>query len=378
VPQTKVIAAQDSFGALLALQSALAGDVTLFIASEPKDELTPKAFNLADEYQDVALIIETSGSTAKPKRVALSREALLASANASAERIGGSGQWLLALPTNYIAGAQVLIRSIVAETQPVMLNTSVPFSAEGFANLAALMTGDKRFTSLVPTQLVRLDQAAEVNDFVLKQLQSFDAILVGGQATDSHLLSRLRNKGVNLVTTYGLSETAGGCVYDDSPLGGVTLRIREELIEISSPTLANGYLQGGPSDAFFDEAGTRWFRTTDLGEISNGSLRVLGRADRVFISGGVKTSLDEVEAVTKTIPGVVRSAAVALRDDDWGERAAVIYVGSPEVADELAGVVLANLGPAANPVRVIRVDEIPKLANGKTDYRAITNYFESA
>ncbi len=378
MPLTKIVAAQDTFGALLALQSALAGEVTLFIAAEPKHELTAAAYSLADEYENVALIIETSGSTASPKRVALSREALLASANASAERLGGSGQWLLALPTNYIAGAQVLLRSIVADTQPVMLNTNVPFTAEGFARLAALMTGEKRFTALVPAQLARLSVAAEADPFVLTQLQSFEAILVGGQAIDAALLRGLRNLGVNLVTTYGLSETAGGCFYNSQPLRGVTARIRDGLIEISSPTLANGYLQGGTSDAFFEDENQRWFRTTDLGEMVEGRLRVLGRADRVFISGGIKTSLDEIEAVTKSLAGVVQSAAVALRDAEWGERAAVIYIGSPEVADDLAGLVLANLGPAANPVRVIRVDDIPKLPNGKTDYLGITKFFETA
>jgi O-succinylbenzoic acid--CoA ligase len=240
------------------------------------------------------------------------------------------------------------------------------------------MTGEKRFTSLVTAQLARLAVAADEDVFVLEQLQSFDAILVGGQAVNSSLLRSLRSLGVKLVTTYGLSETAGGCVYDGEPLSGVTYRIRDELIEISSPTLANQYVQGGESSSFFVEDGKRWFRTSDLGSLVDGKLKVLGRADRVLISGGIKTSLDEIEAATKTLAGVVQSAAVALQDAEWGERAAVIYIGSPEVADDLAGVVLANLGPAANPVRVIRVDEIPKLPNGKTDYLSIVEFFESA
>ncbi|MEN9752807.1 MAG: hypothetical protein RL670_498 [Actinomycetota bacterium] len=378
MPQTKVIAANDSFGALLAMGQALAGEITLFIAAEPKDELTPASYGLADEYDEVALIVETSGSSSNPKRVALSINALLQSAQASARRLEGSGQWLLALPTHFVAGAMVLVRSVLANTQPVLLNTGVGFTPDGFANLASMLSREKRFTSLVPTQLTRLANAVDEHAPLLQQLRRFDAVLVGGQATDPRTLHQLRERGVNLVTTYGASETAGGCVYDGLPLDGVNLRIRNDLIEISSQTLANGYLSGGDESAFFEEGDQRWYRTSDLGEYRDGRLRVLGRADRVFISGGIKTSLDEIEATAAAIGGVVEVAAVALRDAEWGERAALIYLGSPEVADEVAGRVLARLGPAASPVRVVRVDEVPKLASGKPDYRSIIAFFESA
>jgi O-succinylbenzoic acid--CoA ligase len=378
LPKTKVIAAGDTFGALVATGQALAGEITLFIAADAKDDLTPKAHGLADEYDDVALIVETSGSTAAPKRVALSISALLAAAEASARRLGGSGQWLLALPTNFVAGAMVLVRSVLADTQPVLLNTAVGFTPEGFTNYARLMTGAHRFTSLVPAQLVRLANAVDEHPTVLHALKSFDAILVGGQASDDRTLRQLRLHGVNLVTTYGSTETAGGVVYDGLPLEGVNLRIRNDLIEISSPTLASGCLSGGDASAFAVDGNQRWYRTTDLGALKEGRLQVFGRADRVFISGGVKTSLDEIEAVAAAIGGVVEVAAVAVRDAEWGERAAVIYLGSPEVADELAGRVLARLGPAATPIRVVRVDEIPRLSNGKPDYLGIKAFLENA
>ncbi|MEN9752591.1 MAG: hypothetical protein RL670_282 [Actinomycetota bacterium] len=378
MPETKVIAASDTFGALVAIGQALAGEITLFIAVEAKDDLTPAAHGLADEYEDVALIVETSGSTAAPKRVAVSITALLAAAEASGRRLGGGGQWLLALPTNFVAGAMVLVRSVLADTQPVLLNTAVGFTPEGFANYAQLMTGDRRFTSLVPAQLTRLANAVDEHPSVLKALKSFDAILVGGQASDDRTLRQLRELGVNLITTYGSTESAGGVVYDGLPLDGVSLRIRNDLIEISSPTLASGYLTGGDASVFATEGDQRWYRTSDLGALKDGRLQVFGRADRVFISGGVKTSLDAIEAVAAAIGGVVDVAAVAVQDAEWGERAALIYLGSPEVADELAGRVLARLGPAATPIRVVRVDEVPRLPNDKPDYLGIKAFLETA
>lgn len=362
----KVIAANDVFSALLATTQVLAGQSALFIAGPEVNGRMPEVHNLPEQVEDsVAFIVESSGSTGAPKRIELSLEAALASAEASAKRLGGAGQWLLTLPVNYVAGLNVLIRSAIAETQPVMLNTSVSFTAEAFVRHASMMTHERKFTSLVPTQLMRLAIAAERDESVLTALRSFTAILVGGQALAVELKNDLLGLGVNLIETYGSAETFGGVIYDGEPLEGVSVSIGEHShIEISSPTLANQYRS------------EQKIVMNDLGEIIDGKLRVLGRADRVINSGAIKISLDLVEATAGAVAGVVEVAATAIADDTWGERVVLLYVGSPEVADEVAQRLANDLGPAAKPLRIIRADRIPKLSNQKHDLLAIRAIFE--
>ena len=357
----KLIAANDTFGALLAVTDALAGKHTLFITAPETSGLMPETHGLPASVDDsVAFVVETSGSTGTPKRIELSAAAALAGAQASAARLGGSGQWLLALPINYVAGLNVLIRSAVAETQPVMMNTAVSFTAEAFVRSASLMSGSKKLTALVPTQLSRLAVAAEQDESVLRALTSFDAILVGGQASSAQLIDSLREQGVNVVETYGSAETFGGVVYDGSALDGVRVEIvGDSRIQISTAELGNVLM-------------------SDLGEIVDGKLRVLGRADRVLISGGIKISLDRVEAISRDIAGVVEIAAAAIEDAEWGERVGILYLGSPEVADEIAIRLADDLGPAAKPLRIIRADRVPKLSSGKHDLLAIKQLFEKS
>lgn len=362
----KLVAANDPFSALLAVTDALAGKVALFVTPPELNGLMPEVHGLPDSVDDsVAFIVETSGSTGMPKRIELSVAAALAGAHANAERLGGLGQWLLALPINYVAGLNVLIRSAVAETQPVMMNTSVTFTAEAFVRHTTMLRDEKKFTSLVPTQLSRLAIAAEQDQSVLNALRAYDAILVGGQATAPQLLESLRELGANVVETYGSAETFGGVVYDGKPLPGIAVSINSNSrIELSSPTLANEFAAIGK------------LVMSDLGEIVDGKLRVLGRADRVLISGAVKVSLDRVEAVARDVGGVVEVAATAIEDSEWGQRVAIVYVGSPEVSDEIAQRLADDLGPAAKPLRIMRADRVPKLTNGKHDLQAIKQLFE--
>lgn len=366
----KLVAANDTFGALVAITDVLDNKSALFITAPEVNGKMPEVHGLPDEVADqVALIVETSGSTGNPKRIEISREALLASAHAAAfvlDAAENSSQWLLALPTNYIAGANVLIRSVLAGTQPVMMNTAVPFTADAFARSASLLKTEKKFTALVPTQLTRLAKAAEHDEFVLQQLRSFDAILVGGQATDQVLIGKLEQLGVNIVTTYGMTETCGGCIYNGLPIGDTEIKITDGRIAIKNSMLANV-----PLDA------DGYFVTSDAGEITDdGRLAVLGRIDRVINSGGVKVSLDRVEQLGSRVTGVDEIAAAAIHDMEWGERVGIAYVGSPEVADDIARVLANDLGPAGRPVQVVRVDKLPKTANDKNDLIAISKLFK--
>ena len=322
-------------------------------------------------YSDTALVVESSGSTGTPKRFEISSSALLTAAAASHERLGGPGQWLLALPINFVAGANVLARSLLADQAPVVMAPGLPFTAIGFARSASLMRGARRYTSIVPTQLERLRAEVEAatldSRFVLDQLLGFDAILVGGQAPSPQTVALMREWGVPLIITYGMTETCGGVVYDGQPLAGVRVELAGgQRIKVGGPTLASEFREAG--EVF----------TNDLGEFDqSGRLRVLGRIDRVIASGGIKISLDAVEQLGATVPGVVALAAVVLTDREWGQRVGIAYQGSPEVATDIAAALAAALGPAGKPLRVIRVDRLPLLANGKTDLVSLRSLFES-
>ena len=349
----RLIPANDTFRALSSCIEMLDGKIALFITEPELNGLMPEVHGLPDRVSDeVALIVESSGSTGTPKRIELSAQALKASARASAERLGGEGQWLLALPTKFIAGINVLIRSVIADTQPVIMNTQLPFTADAFFRAASLMTEPKRFTSLVPAQLARLLEAVRTDDYSLALLRRFDAVLVGGQMPDASVVEELRVLGVNIVISYGMSETAGGCVYDSVPLSGVSVNIRDGRIAIAGAVLANGL---APE-----------FLTSDIGEMRDGKVYVTGRADRVIISGGHKVSLEVIEAKAAEFAGVSEVAATAVATS-WGESLGLVYSGTPGV--DFAS--LEQLSVAAKPHRVLHVESLPRLVSGKADLMAI-------
>lgn len=370
----KIISANDTYGALVAFGDMLAGKQAIFVnpiertgASELSSKL-PETYGLPDEVDDaIALIVETSGSTGIPKRIELSLTALVASSKASQDRLGGPGQWLLTLPINYIAGANVLIRSLYADSQPVLMNTAMPFTVDAFSRAASLMTGERRYTSLVPTQLVRLIDAAKMgDDYTLGLLRRFDAILVGGQALLPEAATSAEALGIRVIQTYGMTETCGGCVYDGVPLEGVDVDIYRGLLRISGSTLA--------SNIDTDEG---WFSTNDIGDLTDDDRWiVIGRADRVIKSGGIKISLDRVEQLASKVPGVIELVASPITDREWGQRVGIVYVGSPEVADDIARALANDLGPAGKPIRVLRTDKIAKLPNGKVDFQTTARLFE--
>ena len=339
---------------------------------------------------DLAVAIATSGSTGTPKLSLLTAANLIASADATAERLGGHGQWLLALPPHHIAGLQVLLRSIAAGTTPVVLDpgsvtplrgSSVAPQGSAFALVEATagMHAERRYTSLVPTLLARL-----VDDPLgLEALRRFDAILVGGAATPAPLLDRARSEGVRVVTTYGMSETGGGCVYNGKPLTGVAARTGADgVLELGGPVVAHGYL-GLASDAFRTEGGQRWFRTGDLGSVDgDGRVHVTGRADDLINTGGLKVAPRIVEeAVLAHVPAVTEVVVVGVPDPQWGQAVALAAVTSPggpppgPVPDagvaEIRDLLRPHLEPAALPRRVHVLAELPMRGPGKPDRTAV-------
>ncbi|MBN9171505.1 MAG: AMP-binding protein [Microbacterium sp.] len=331
-----------------------------------------------------AVVVTTSGSTGVPKSVVLGRSALTSSALATADRIG-EGAWLLALPAGYVAGLQVLVRSLIAGREPALLSGS--FTPQAFAAAALMMASSEHgeriptFTSLVPAQLVRLLDAAEEDAAVRTALRSFAAILIGGQALPAATLERARDAGARIVRTYGSTETCGGCVYDGVPLDGVGLRISDGEVQLSGPTLADGYLADAElTDRVFvrDVAGTRWYRTGDAGIVEDGVLRVHGRIDNVIVSGGINVSLDRVERLVRGVPGLESAVVIGVEDARWGEASVIVAPRGPALRqseadqlDEARAAVAEGIGPHARPSRLVLVDELAALPSGKPDRESI-------
>lgn len=365
----------DPLAVLRGLEAALAGGPALLPVAEGTPALpTPPP---ADVRQRVALVVETSGSTGTGKRVALSSEALLAGAAAADAALGGPGGWVLALPTHYIAGLNVLTRSIAAGTTPVVVAPG-HFDAAAFADAAdRLVTGPaapRRYTSLVPVQLARVLDDGRAT----AALARFDAVLVGGQATPEALRDRAVAAGVRIVTTYGASETSGGCVYDGVPFGTVRTEVVDGELQLSGPMLAEGYLGDDDRTAatFVDRDGLRWYRTGDAATVSDGVVRVLGRLDDVVVSGGEKVRLGAVERLVRDLPDQHGAVVTRRASGEWGE-VPVVVTEQPLDLDTVRSHVGDVLGRAARPAAVVVVDRLPMLPSGKPDRRAIQDLASS-
>ncbi|TCL86914.1 O-succinylbenzoic acid--CoA ligase [Curtobacterium sp. PhB142] len=365
----------DPLAVLRGLEAALAGGPALLPVAEGTPALpTPPP---ADVRQRVALVVETSGSTGTGKRVALSSEALLAGAAAADAALGGPGSWVLALPTHYIAGLNVLTRSIAAGTTPVVVAPG-HFDATAFADAVdQLVTGPaapRRYTSLVPVQLARVLD----DDRATAALGRFDAVLVGGQATPAALRERAVAAGVRIVTTYGASETSGGCVYDGVPFGTVRTAVVDEELQLAGPMLAEGYLgdEDRTAATFVERDGLRWYRTGDTAAVSDGVVRVLGRLDDVVISGGEKVRLGAVERLVRDLPDQHGAVVTRRASGEWGE-VPVVVTEQPLDLDTVRSHVGDALGRAARPAAVVVVDRLPMLASGKPDRRAIQDMASS-
>jgi len=315
-----------------------------------------------NESKAPPLVVRTSGSTGAAKDVVLSREAMLSSAHAALDRLGGGGHWLLALPAHYVAGLQVLLRSLVAGTEPVVLDEHPDFDRA----VDALAGADRRYVSLVPTQLRRLlDGRAEA-------LGTFDAVLLGGAAAPPAMLERAANAGVRVVTTYGMSETCGGCVYDGRPLDGVDVTADTEgRIHLRGPVLFDGY-DGRPdltAQTLVDGA----LRTQDVGGFdADGRLVVTGRVDDVVVSGGVNVGLATVERRVREHHLVRDAAVVGVDDPEWGSRVSAFAVADPALTlDALRDFVGAELPRSWAPRDLTVLRELPLLDSGKVDRQAL-------
>ncbi len=416
---------------LRAFERSLTGD----LPNRAHDSQDPRG--QTEDPESIALVVGTSGSTGAPKQTALSVRALRASARAT-ERffadypsVGSAkqrravseapAQWLLALPAHYVAGAQVLARSVLAGTTPVVaasVTDGVSFTPEVFLNAAERLSCARRFVSLVPTQVHKLLEAAEASPAlgseIYDALGQFTGILLGGAPASASLLAAARELGLNVVTTYGSAETAGGCVYSGVALPGVRLRVVPEdagladspvvagaeaagRIWLGGEHLASGYMGDNARTAshfFVDADGCRWYRTDDYGSLTPtapgapedggaSALSILGRSDDVIITGGVKVSARAVAAVLESHPAVREAAVMGIPDAHWGSAlaAAITLRGAsgaqsaPDApratCDILREFCTDKLGVAGAPKFLRILADFPTASTGKPDRRAI-------
>ena len=343
----------------------------------------------------VDMVLCTSGSTTGTgKLVGVSMDALVASARATHKRLGGAGIWVLALPAYHAAGVQVLVRAAVAGTHVFNAYKEGGFDPQHLAQVidAACAAADDSgracpvYTSLVPTQLRRGLDDEQLRD----ALARLDAVLIGGAAADAQLLEQAKAAGIRVVTTYGMSETCGGCVYDGQPLPGVSMDVDQATgaIWLSGPMLATGYLGDEErtrrcfvSRPQAGEPARRWFITSDRGQIVDGRLQVLGRLDDVIISGGIKVEPGPIEALLALNPLVSECAVVGLPDLQWGQvvTAVVVPASMPGLGRVDEGAILAQirvyleqkLSGAQCPKQVLLADALPYKGIGKVDRRAL-------
>ncbi len=314
-----------------------------------------------------ALVVPTSGSTGTPRAVVLSHAALAASTAASLAALDcfPGERWALALPVRHIAGLQVLTRARALGTPAHVVPD--PGDPEALAAAAA----HAEHIAIVPTQLVRcLDAGVD--------LTGFRTVLVGGGPLDPERATQAREAGVRLVQSYGMTETCGGCVYDGRPLSGVEVAVdalpREAgRIRLRGPMLATGYLDPSPADADrFTTEGR--FVTDDLGRLHTNAddatlLEVIGRADDVINTGGVKVAPAAVEAALRTLAGVRDVVVLAVPDPEWGERVRAVVVptdaSTPPTLDELRAALTGHLPSSHAPRELVLVDTIVRDGLGK-------------
>jgi o-succinylbenzoate---CoA ligase len=361
---------------LPALERVLDGRDTALIALDPDDDL-PDGLRVGEAIDDdVALVAVTSGTTGVPKGAMLTAAALTASATATHDRLGGPGAWLLALPPHHIAGVQVLVRSALAGSAPVELDVSGGFDVAELPGAIKRLGSARRYASLVATQLAK----ALIDPAATAALTELDAILLGGGPAPGPVLEAAAAAGVTVVRTYGMSETAGGCVYDGVPLDGVQLRVAHDgRIEIGGATLAKGYRNPVDPDPFAEPG---WFRTNDLGAVDEaGVLAVLGRADDAISTGGLTVLPQPVEAALSAHPAVGECAVFGLADDRLGQRVVAAVVVSdgfpPPTLAALRAEVARTLDVLAAPRELHIVDALPRRGIGKVDRMALVRRFAS-
>jgi O-succinylbenzoic acid--CoA ligase len=355
-----------------------------FIVKQTLEALRPNDPKFPLESNDIAIVSATSGSTGTPKGVLLSRQALEASATAFGNRFGINNRWVVSMPAHRIAGIMVLVRSWF-HNSPFEIDPSVggarTFESAAFAatTLRAVREsaadGRALMVSLVPTQIARLLESGSVG---IEALQSYDLVLSGATATPQPMLNKMRELGIKVSVSYGMTETCGGCVFDGRPLDDVkvSLGTKDDVepgrVTISGPVTASGYRLRPDLDAVSFISGQ--VQTHDVGKLdSSGLLHILGRLDDVVTVGGVNVALSAVESLIRHHPAIEDVAVIDLQDELWGSIPIAYVVTRYHVADtsnlisEIQSTIRDQISRAAVPRTVQFVASLPMLDSGKID-----------
>ncbi len=296
-----------------------------------------------------ALVVPTGGSTGEAKAAVLTHAAVAASATATSERLEvdpARHRWLACLPLSHIGGLSVVTRSLLTGTSLSVL--------PGFdAATVRAAAGPEVLVSLVPTALARVDPGL------------FYRVLLGGSEAPPSLAR-------NVVTTYGMTETGSGVVYDGAPLRGVEVSISPSgEVALRCPMLLRAYRDGTvPLD------GDGWFRTGDVGELDgDGRLRIHGRLSEMIITGGENVWPVAVERILRQHPGVGEVAVSSRPDPQWGERVVAYVVpaaaAAPPSLEQLRALVRAELAAYAAPKELVLLASLPKTSIGKVRRSAL-------
>ncbi|WP_082502158.1 o-succinylbenzoate--CoA ligase [Williamsia sp. Leaf354] len=344
-------------------------------AGDPREiERLESALGAGEQIDDdIALVIATSGTTGVPKGALHTAATLAASAAATDARLGGPGGWLLALPAHHIAGLQVLLRCLRAGFTPVVIDVARGFDPADMIRGIDTIDGPRRYTSLVPTQLIKVLDDPNAT----AALREVDAVLIGGAATPQLLQQRAIDAQLPIVRTYGMSETCGGCVYDGVPLEDVEIVLDSANVDgvgrvlLRGPMVARGY-RNVPDHSAFAVPGE--YRTDDLGRLDDGVLSIIGRADEAITTGGLTVVPQVVEAAILSDPAVAECAVFGLPDERLGEKvvaAVVPSIGATIDPERVRAAVTERLDRSAAPRDVHIVDALPLRGPGKIDRAAL-------
>jgi O-succinylbenzoic acid--CoA ligase len=315
---------------------------------------------------DVRAVVLTSGTTGAPKAVELT-DAGLAAVGAgcnAALAVERDDRWLLCLPLHHVAGLAILARAR-AGGQEVVVHPSFDPGAVATAPRAAAAT----LVSVVPTMLRRLlDTGAPLSEY--------RRVVVGGQPFPAPLRARAVAAGAAVVDAYGLSETAGGMLFDGNPIAGAAVDLDgDDEIRVQGPMVMRGYrFDADATRAVLDADG--WLRTGDVGRRDEtGAVHVVDRRRDLVITGGVNVSPTAVEHVLAEHPDVADVGVAGVPDEQWGERLVAFVVavpgGRPPDVERLRAFARDRLRPAELPRQVVVVDAIPRTPGGKVQRRQL-------
>ena len=355
-----------------------------FVVAQTLEALRPDDPNHPLESNDIAIVSATSGSTGTPRGVLLSQQALSASATAFGNRFGTNNRWVVSMPVHRIAGIMVLVRSWY-HNSPFEIDPSVggarQFEAAAFTatTMRAVRESNKDgralMVSLVPTQIARLIESGSVG---IEALQSYDLVLSGAAATPQPMLNKMRELGIKVSISYGMTETCGGCVFDGRPLDGVNISLgtKDDVepgrVTISGAVAASGYRLRPDLDAVSFISGQ--VQTHDVGKLdASGLLHILGRLDDVVTVGGVNVALSAVESLIRHHPAIEDVAVIDLQDELWGSIPIAYVVTRNHISNpsslisEIQGTIRDQISRAAVPRTVQIVTSLPMLDSGKID-----------